>query len=83
LCLVTTPFSVPLMRGDFTVEAGPWCRACGLPARVEGEAELGRAVHAGTGEEQGPDGHACAPIPFRTVAMLGAARAHVAALGFP
>lgn len=59
---------------------GTWCRACGQPARVEGDAELGRAVHARTGQETGPDGHLCAPIGFETAEM---ARRHLAALGWP
>lgn len=48
---------------------GLWCRGCGRPARVEGDPELGRAVHADTGLELGDGGHLCAPIGFRTAAM--------------
>lgn len=67
-----------------TAAAGLWCRACGAAARIEGDAEMGRAVHAVTGEELGPDGHLCAPVGFVLPSMLdAAARNRVAALGFP
>jgi hypothetical protein len=65
------------------MEPGPWCRHCALPARVEGEPELGRAVHAGTGQELGPDGHLCAPVGFWTAGMRIRRRASRVALGFP
>lgn len=72
------------MRGDYVTESGPWCRTCCLPALVEGEPELGKAVHAGTGEELGPDGHQCAPVDFLLPSMLEAsARNRVAGFGFP
>jgi hypothetical protein len=60
------------MQGDTLTAAGLWCRQCGLPARVLGEAELGRAVHAATGREQGGDEHVCAPIGFETAQMRAA-----------
>lgn len=72
------------MQGDTLTAAGLWCRRCGLPARVLGEAEFGLAVHAATGREQGNDRHNCAPIDFETVAMRAArGRAMRIALGFP
>lgn len=78
------------MRGDPVTGSGLWCRTCALPARVEGEPELGKAVHAATGEELGPDGHPCAPVDFLLPSMLEAAAAareaaarNRAALGFP
>jgi hypothetical protein len=61
--------------------AGLWCRRCGLPARVEGDPEYGRAVHDGTGEELGPPGrHRCAPIDLHVPSMQAA---RCAAIGFP
>jgi hypothetical protein len=60
-----------LARGEKT---GPWCSRCGLPVAVEGEPELGRAVHAATGREQGNGGHFAAPIEYETAIMRGARR---------
>ena len=56
-----------------TAAAGLWCRACGAAARIEGDAEMGKAVHAGTGGELGADGHQCAPVDFLLPSMLEAA----------
>ena len=58
---------------------GLWCRACGQPARVEGDPEYGRAVHADSGEELGDDGHLCLPVEFETGEMR-AARLQLAGL---
>jgi hypothetical protein len=66
-----------------TVTAGLWCRRCHLPALVPGDPEWGIAVHAGTGEEQGLDGHLCAPVDFETAGMRAGGRVTAAALGFP
>jgi len=72
------------MRGDRNAESGLWCRRCALPARVEGDPRFGRAVHARTGEELGPDGHQCAPVGLLLPSMHeAAARNRVAGLGFP
>jgi hypothetical protein len=48
-----------------------WCRTCGEPARRLSPGLLGKVVHAGSGEEQGTDGHEIAPTktdPVRTAA---------------
>ena len=55
-------------------EAGLWCRQCGLAVIVRGEPEIGEAVHADTGREQGDGGHCAAPIEYETFAMRGARR---------
>lgn len=63
------------MTGDTLttgLAAALWCRKCGLPCRVEGDPELGMAVHDETGAERGPDGHYCAPIDTETTVMRAA-----------
>jgi len=45
--------------------AGHWCRRCGKRVTVTGDdPDLARAVHAGSGQEQGADGHLAAPVGF-------------------
>jgi hypothetical protein len=41
---------------------GRVCRRCSEPVTVTGHPEWGPAVHAGTGDELGRDGHLVAPI---------------------
>ena len=42
--------------------SGTVCRRCAQRVAVTGDREWGRAVHVGTGEERGPNGHLVAPI---------------------
>jgi hypothetical protein len=51
---------------EATGATGWWCSRCGRPALLEGDdgapGALRKAVHAATGAENGPDGHAAAPV---------------------
>jgi hypothetical protein len=64
---------------------GPrWCMRCRQRVRLEGPPDLieqfRKAVHADTGDEEGPDGHLAAPVdiepPLRAAGrqITGAAR---------
>jgi hypothetical protein len=54
--------------------ASIWCRRCGLPVTVTGGSPMGRAVHSGTGEELGADGHLAAPITIDPAVSAAARR---------
>lgn len=47
--------------------SGTVCRRCAERVTVTRDPELGRAVHASTGEERGPDGHIAASIDAAVV----------------
>jgi hypothetical protein len=51
-----------------------WCRHCGVPVTVSGVPAIGRAVHTGTGDELGPDGHLVAPISIDPAVSAAARR---------
>lgn len=54
--------------------ASIWCRRCGVPVTVTGVSPMGRAVHSGTGEELGADGHLTAPISVDPAVSAAAGR---------
>jgi hypothetical protein len=59
--------AAPQAAGAADLASGTVCRRCFQRVAVEGDPEWGRAVHAATGSELGPDGHLVAPVDAAVV----------------